>query len=63
MNMNITKNTTFTWKQMGMLKFSVLFIGIAIGANWPAVFVPYTAALVIVGLVAGIYLSVIWYRE
>lgn len=48
---------------MGMLKFSVLFIGIAIGANWPAVFVPYTTALVVVGLALGIYLSTIWYRE
>lgn len=61
--MNIFKNTAFTWPQIALLKLSVLLIGIAVGANWPAVFVSYTWPLVIVAVVLGIYLVVVWRKE
>jgi len=61
--MNIFKSTTFTWWQIGMLKWAVLFIGIAIGATWPEVFNKYVAQLLIVGFMLSVYLGVVWFRN
>lgn len=61
--MNIFKETTFTWKQIGMLKFAVLFIGIAIGSAWSAFFDPYIAYLVVAGLVLSLYVGYVWSRN
>ncbi len=60
--MNIFKSTIFTWWQIGMLKWAVLFIGIAIGATWPEVFNKYVALLLVVGLMLSVYLGVVWFR-
>jgi hypothetical protein len=48
---------------MSLLKLTVLLIGIAIGANWPVFFAPYTLKLVLVALVLGLYLAVIWFKK
>jgi len=61
--MKIFRDYTLTWWQTGMLKVSVVCIGIAIGANWPEIFVKYTALLVIVAVVFGIYLAVISFKK
>ncbi len=61
--MNIFKSTTFTWWQIGMLKWAVLFIGIAIGATWPEVFNKYIALLLVVGFMLSVYLGVVWFRN
>ncbi len=61
--MNIFKSTTFTWWQIGMLKWAVLFIGIAIGATWPEVFNNYVALLLVVGFMLSVYLGVVWFRD
>jgi hypothetical protein len=53
--MNIFKNRTFRWWQVGILKGALLFIGIAIGSYWPEVFTPYIPGLVIAGLLMGAY--------
>ena len=63
MNMNIFKNYTFTWWQAGIFKASVVCIGVAIGANWPQVFAPYTTFLIVIGVVLGIYLAVISFKK
>ncbi len=60
--MNIFKSTQFTWWQLGLLKWAVLFIGIAIGATWPEVFARYATILLVVGLLMSVYLGVIWLR-
>ncbi len=60
--MNIFKSTNFTWWQLGMLKWAVLFIGIAIGATWPDLFSKYVVLLLVVGLVLSAYLGVVWFR-
>ncbi len=61
--MNIFKNYTFTWWQAGILKASVVCIGVAIGANWPQVFAPYTTLLIVIGVALGIYLAVISFKK
>ncbi|MDP3763575.1 MAG: hypothetical protein Q8Q92_02910 [bacterium] len=61
--MNIFRDYTFTWWQAGILKVSVVCIGIAIGTNWPQVFAPYTTLLIVIGVVLGIYLAVISFKK
>ncbi len=60
--MTIFKTTKFTWWQIGMLKWAVLFSGIAVGATWPDLFVDYATILATVGLLMGVYLGVVWMR-
>jgi hypothetical protein len=58
--MNIFKSTRFTWWQLGLLKWAVLFIGIAAGATWPELLAPYALILLAIGLVISLYLGVVW---
>ena len=51
--MKIFRNYTYSWWQIGLLKLALLSIGIAIGARWYEVFLPYFIALVVFGLVFG----------
>ncbi len=60
--MNIFKSTKFTWWQLGMLKWTALFFGLAIGALWPEIFAPYASILVVLALVMGLYLAIVWIR-
>lgn len=60
--MSIFTSTTFTWWQIGMLKWAVLFIGIAIGATWPDLFADYAMVLAAIGLLLSIYLGMVWLR-
>jgi hypothetical protein len=61
--MNILQSTTFTWWQLGMLKWAVLCIGIAIGANFAMVFIPYVVPLIVIGLTLGLYLGLVWMKN
>ncbi|MDB5195501.1 MAG: hypothetical protein JWO84_685 [Parcubacteria group bacterium] len=61
--MNILRSGSLTWWQISILKVAVLLIGIAIGANWPLFFAPYTLKLVLVGIVLGIYVACIWFKR
>jgi hypothetical protein len=61
--MNLFTPTTFTWEQLGLLKWGVLLIGIAIGAWWPDIFSPYAVWLVVLGLIFCIPPARVWLRE
>lgn len=61
--MNIFKSTQFTWWQLGMLKWAVLFIGVAIGATWSEVFVRLNIILLVIGLLLSIYPAMVWFRD
>ena len=56
--MNIFKDRTFNWWQVGLIKISLLFIGIGIGSYWAEAFYFIAFPLIIIGLVIGIYLAV-----
>ena len=60
--MNLFKSTRFNWWQLGILKWATLFFGIAIGSLWPSVFAPYAYVLLVIGIVAGIYLALVWMK-
>jgi hypothetical protein len=53
----IFKNYTFTWWQIGILKTSLLFIGLAAGAKWPAFFAEYILILFVLGVIGGLYMK------
>lgn len=61
--MNIFSSTTFTWWQLGLLKWAVFLIGIAIGASWPEIFAHYAIVLLVIGLLISVYLFYAWSRQ
>ena len=61
--MDMLKNSTFTWWQVGLFKLSVVTFGIAIGAYWQAVFLPYLTALLVVAVVSGLYVGYVWLKQ
>ena len=60
--MNLFKPTTFTWKEIALLKWSVLLIGIAIGAEWANIFSNYFLVLIIIGLILCIPPTIAWIK-
>ncbi|MBU1293052.1 hypothetical protein KJ819_03250 [Patescibacteria group bacterium] len=61
--MNIFKNHTYSWWQIGIFKLSLLAIGVAIGAYWQGLFLPHLALLVSVGVVFALYIIYISLRQ
>ena len=61
--MHIFKTVAMAWWQIGLLKLALLCIGIAIGAYWPAVFLPYAGLLIILGIAIGIYIGSVWLKR
>jgi hypothetical protein len=61
--MNIFKTKSLTWWQVSLLKMCVLAFGLAIGANWPTLFIGYTTLLVTITIVLSIYLAFVWCKK
>ena len=61
--MHIFSNSTFTWRQIGLFKLSVLTFGIAIGAYWQDVFLPYFTSLLAVAAVSGLYVAYVYFKQ
>lgn len=57
------KTAAYSWWQMSILKIALLCIGVAIGAYWSAIFLPYITLLVVIGVVFGIYVALVWIRQ
>ena len=54
--MKIFKSYTYKWWQMGIFKLSLLCFGVAIGAYWQDVFLPYISLILGLGIILGIYI-------
>ena len=54
---------TFTWWQVGLLKLSLLSLGVVVGATWPSVFVGWREVLVVLFVVPAFYLTYVWFRQ
>jgi hypothetical protein len=61
--MDIFRNYTFTWWQVGLLKLALLSLGIAIGSYCQETFVPYATALAVLGILLGLYIAWISFRR
>jgi hypothetical protein len=63
MKFNIFKSFTLTWWQGGMYKWGMLALGIAVGANWPGIFVSYLAALLVFAAITLGYIGYVWAKQ
>ena len=61
--MNVLKNLTLHWWQTSVFKLSLISLGVAIGATWPELFVSWRIALLAVALIAGGYITCVWFRQ
>ncbi len=61
--MNIFQDVNLKWWHVSLLKFSVLFFGIFVGANWPTVFEPYMYQMLGVAAILGVYLGYVWHKQ
>jgi hypothetical protein len=61
--MNIFRNYTLTWWQIGIFKLALLSLGVAIGSYWANTFLPYIPVLIALALVLGIYIAFVSFRQ
>lgn len=61
--MRIIRDYTYTVWQVGALKFAMLSMGVAIGAYWQEIFLPYAIWLFGVGLALGVYMAYISFSD
>ncbi len=61
--MNLFKSYTFTCWQIGIFKFALLFIGIAIGAYLHDFFLEYITALIIMAIITSAYIAYISFKQ
>jgi hypothetical protein len=57
------KSFTFAWWQLGLLKLSLLSLGIVVGATWPGVFMGWRDLLVVLFVAPAFYLSYVWLKQ
>ena len=61
--MKIFKNVPMNTWEIGMVKFAVGFIGIAIGTTWADIFAPYATIMFVAGLLVGLCIVYIWAKK
>jgi len=61
--MNIFKTFTLKWWQTGVFKLGMLFLGIAIGTYWHALFSGCLVVLAIAAAVSLAYISYLWWKQ
>jgi len=54
---------TFTWWQLGLVKISLLSLGVVVGATWPGVFVVWRDLLLVLFVVPAFYVSYLWFKQ
>ena len=54
---------TFTWWQVGLLKLSLLSLGVILGATWPGVFVNWREVLLVLFVVPAFYVTYAWFTQ
>ena len=60
--MKLFKHYTYAWWQVGILKLSLLLLGVAIGAYWWDCFVDYVAIIATVGIVLALYMAYVSFK-
>ena len=61
--MTLFKDRRYTWWQIGVFKLALLALGVAIGAYWADLFLPYLTALVTVGVASSLYITLVSFRQ
>ena len=53
--MNLFKNYTYSWQEIGIFKLAMLSIGILIGAHWPTLVMDNLLLIAVVAIVSTMY--------
>ncbi len=61
--LKIFRSYTFAWWQLGLLKISVLALGLAVGSTWPEVFANWRELLLVVFVAPAFYVSYVWIKQ
>jgi len=61
--MNIFKTFTLRWWQAGVLKISLLSLGIIIGATWSDILYPWRMVLLLVFVLSTASIFYIWWKQ
>jgi len=61
--MKLFKSKTMGVWDIGIIKFTMLLIGIAIGSNWSYIFAPYALKIFAIALLIGLFSLFSWLKE
>ena len=61
--MKFFKSFTFAWWQLGLLKLSLVSLGVIVGSTWPGVFLGWRDLLVVLFVVPAFYVSYVWLKQ
>jgi len=64
--MKLFKPFTLKWWQLGLLKLSLICLGIIIGISWPDFFLTHPQSIVIITILfilPAIYISSVWWKR
>jgi hypothetical protein len=61
--MNLFKSFRLTWWQTGLLKLSMLSLGLAVGSTWPGIFAGRREVLLVLFVVPAFYVSYVWLKQ
>jgi len=61
--MTLFQSFTFTWWQVGLLKLSLLSLGMVIGSTWSEVFAGWRDVLGVLFVVPAVYLTYLAFRQ
>jgi hypothetical protein len=54
---------TFTWWQVGLVKLSLLSLGVVVGATWPGIFAEWRALLLVLFVGPAFYMSYVALKQ
>jgi hypothetical protein len=54
---------TFTWWQVGLLKLSLVSLGVVVGSTWPGLFVGWRDLLLVLFVVPAFYVTYVWLTQ
>ncbi len=58
--MKLLKNYNFKWWEVGMLKVTLLAVGVVIGAWWSDFFINYLEMLILLAAAGMVYFLIFW---
>jgi len=61
--MKLFKTILMNWREIGLIKFTMLFVGIAIGSTWSSVFASYALIIFTIAIVMGLYSLFSWLKK